>query len=211
MKIIQLVVGMVSTNCYIVYDEKTLDGGVIDPGDDSDEILEKITEENVNIKFILLTHGHFDHIMAASDICEKTGGKIVVHKNDVGYLKECVVNGFSSYIKTKYDELMPDILAEDGTIIDVSGISFEYIHTPGHTPGSCIIKAENYLFTGDTLFKKSCGRCDLAGGNFSKILCSLKRISNISGDYNVLPGHGEKTTLQEEKKYNPYMLQDVEK
>ncbi len=206
MKLIQLHVGMVQTNCYVFYDENTMEGAVVDPGDNAPVILREIERAGAEIKYILLTHAHFDHILAVHEISEETGAKLVVHKDDEWLLSYDSMGEFRPFARN-YKETPVDILAEEGTKIQVGSLTAEYLHTPGHTPGSCCIRVEDVLFTGDTMFRHECGRCDLKGGDFSLMLQSLKRLSELPGDYRVLPGHDAITTLSEERARNPYVKQ----
>nr|WP_297279125.1 MBL fold metallo-hydrolase [uncultured Butyricicoccus sp.] len=214
MKILQLRVGMVGTNCYIFYDENTMEGAVIDPGDSAPSILKAAEEHGVTITWVLLTHGHFDHILAVPEVLEKTGAKLAIHKDDLWMLTpEALASSMRSFglPMGAYAGLKPDILAEDGTQIAVGGLTAVYLHTPGHTPGSSCIQVGDVLFTGDTLFRHECGRCDLKGGDFSQMLQSLARLSRLEGNFHVLPGHEGTSTLDEERRYNPYMRQAVGK
>lgn len=206
MKVMQLCVGPVATNCYIVFDEATREGIVIDPGDQAKSILHAIQEENLNISYILLTHAHFDHILAVQAVKEATGAKLVLHQEDAWLLKEENMGQFRRIVKN-YQEPTVDIWAQEGTQISFGGMTATYLHTPGHTPGSCVIEIGDCLFTGDTLFRHECGRCDLEGGDFDKMLDSLARLSRLEGDYHVLPGHDSTSTLEEERNSNPYIRQ----
>lgn len=200
MKVLHLRVGAIGTNCYIVYDEKTKEGAVVDPGDNAPAILQAAQDAGVKLQFILLTHAHFDHVLAAAEIKEATGARLVLHEADLGLLKE------EAIIKA-YAAPEVDILATEGTQVTFGGMTATYLHTPGHTPGSCCIRLGDCLFTGDTMFRRECGRCDLAGGNFDHMLDSLKRLHDLPGDFQVLPGHEGMTTLAQERKLNPYVLQ----
>lgn len=208
MKILHLTVGMVATNCYIFYDENTMEGAVIDPGDNAKAILKTIEDEKINLKYVLLTHGHFDHILAVHDVVNATGAKLVCNKDDLWLLNKNAMGQFKSFAKN-FKETPVDIEAEDGTEIKVGGLTAKYISTPGHTPGSSVILVEDVMFTGDTLFRRECGRCDLEGGDFPTILRSLKKLYNMQGDYKVLPGHDAFSTLEEEREYNRYMREAI--
>ncbi len=210
MKIIQLCVGVVGTNCYIVYDESTKNAAVVDPGDNAKSILKAVSDEKLTLKYILLTHAHFDHILAAHDVIKETGAKYVVPEKDAWLLKRDNMGIFRSAAKG-YIEDSPDILANEGTEICFGGLTAHYMSTPGHTPGSCVIKINDTLFTGDTLFNGSCGRCDLEGGSYSEMLSSLKRLYELEGDYKVLPGHEGVSTLDHERRFNPYMKEAIER
>lgn len=208
MKILHLTVGMVATNCYIFYDENTMEGAVIDPGDNAKTILKTIEDEKINLKYVLLTHGHFDHILAVHDVVSATGAKLVCNKDDLWLLNKNAMGQFKSFAKN-FKETPVDIEAEDGTEIKVGGLTAKYISTPGHTPGSSVILVGDVMFTGDTLFRRECGRCDLEGGDFPTILRSLKKLYNMQGDYKVLPGHDAFSTLEEEREYNRYMREAI--
>lgn len=210
MEILQLCVGMVGTNCYIVYDETSREAAVIDPGDNAKSILKSVQEKNLNVKYILLTHAHFDHILAAHEILSATNAQYVVPEKDTWLLNRNNMGPFRSAAHG-YIEDAPDILANEGTEITFGGITAVYMNTPGHTPGSSVIRMGDVLFTGDTLFRHECGRCDLEGGDFHQMLQSLARLYNLKGDYKVLPGHEGVSTLEEERQYNPYMRQAIGK
>ena len=210
MKIMQLCLGMVATNCYIVYDENTRDAVVIDPADNAPSILQAAEREKLSIKYVLLTHAHFDHILAAHGVLEATGAQYVVPEGDLWLLDRNNMGQFRSLARA-YVQDAPDIVANEGTQVTFGGLTATYMSTPGHTPGSSVICVENCLFTGDTLFRHECGRCDLEGGDFGQMLRSLKRLYDLAGDYQVLPGHDALSTLREERAENPYMLQAVGK
>ncbi len=206
MKVMQFCVGIVGTNCYIVYDEDSRQAAVIDPGDNAQSILKAAREEKLDVKYILLTHAHFDHILGAHDIIKETGAKYVVPEGDLWLLKRDNMGPFRSAARG-YIEDAPDIIAKEGAEIAIGGMTAVYMNTPGHTPGSSVIRIGDALFTGDTLFAGSCGRCDLEGGNFNQMLASLKRLYELEGDFKVLPGHEGISTLEYERESNPYMRQ----
>ncbi len=208
MKIMQLCVGAVATNCYIVYDEASREGAVVDPGDNAASILRAAAQENLTIKYVLLTHAHFDHLLAAHEVMEKTGAQYVVPEGDLWLLKRENMGEFEPMVRG-YIEDTPDIIAREGTEVTFGGMTAHYMNTPGHTPGSSVIRIGEVLFTGDTLFRHECGRCDFEGGDFGQMLRSLKRLHDLEGDYQVLPGHEGLSTLSEERRANPYMLQAV--
>lgn len=215
MKIKQFCVGDVATNCYLVYDEVSMEGAIVDPGDSADKLIAEIKRDQVRLKYILLTHAHFDHILAVGAIKKATGAQVVVSKADE-YLFDAAVSlsPFGSYGKqmmAKFDFPGADIWAEDGTELTFGGMTARFLSTPGHTPGSCtIVLDDKILFTGDTLFCQSCGRTDLPGGNWRDMLKSLKRLHDLPGDYRVLPGHEGLSTLAQERAANPYMRQACE-
>lgn len=212
MKIKQFCVGDVSTNCYLVYDEASLEGAIVDPGDRAEELLREIGAQHVKLKYILLTHAHFDHILAVGAVKRATGAQVVVSKKDE-YLfdAQASLSPFGAYgrqLMDRFDFPGADIWAEEGTELTFGGMTARFLSTPGHTPGSCtIVLDDSILFTGDTLFCQSCGRTDLPGGSWSDMLRSLKRLHDLPGDYRVLPGHESLSTLEQERASNPYMQQ----
>ncbi len=206
MKVLHLRVGAIGTNCYIVFDEATRVGAVIDPGDQAESILQAIADEKLTIPYILLTHAHFDHVLAAHAVQKATGARIVLHEADLPLLKEETMTAFRPFIRN-YTEPQVDEIAQEGTQVTFGGLTATYLHTPGHTPGSCTIRIGDCLFTGDTMFRHECGRCDLPGGDFNSMLDSLQRLSEIPGDLKVLPGHEDFSTLDEERRENPYVKQ----
>ena len=207
MKLAQLPVGMLATNCYLVAD----DAGrcaVIDPGSHTEKILKKAAEEGFTIEAILLTHGHFDHVMAAPGIQKATGAKLYIHKNDEPDLAPEVA-GHRGYLREPYIMPRVDGHLEEGGEVQVGDLTFRVLHTPGHTLGSCVLLCEDLMFSGDTLFAGTCGRCDLAGGSLEQMFASLKKLAQLEGDYKVLPGHMEASTLETERQTNPYVLEGL--
>jgi glyoxylase-like metal-dependent hydrolase (beta-lactamase superfamily II) len=195
-----LTVGQLQTNCYIVTDENTLECAVIDPGAESGRILNYLEENNLRTRCIFITHGHFDHTTAVSEVREGTGAAVFIHKNDAS-------SGKSAAHKYCTDEDLS--FYKEGDVISVGGLAFHVLETPGHSVGSVSLQCENALFTGDTLFKSSCGRTDL-GGSMDALLQSLKRLYFLSGDFEVYPGHADATTLSRERRFNDYMKYAVE-
>ncbi len=204
MKIKKFEVGPLLVNCYIVYDENTKDGFVIDPGDEPDLILDFIKEEELIIQYIICTHGHFDHIGAVKEIKDETGAKIILHREDLEIYRnspQVAMQFFGIEIEPQPE---PDTLIEDGDTFMIVNRELKFIYTPGHSPGSVSIYIEGCLFTGDTLFAGSVGRTDLFGGDMQKLLISLKKIANLPSDTLIFPGHGPKTKLGIEIKSNPF-------
>ena len=206
MKMITLPLGALETNCYVVYDEASRVCALIDPGAMPQVILDTLAKNDLTLQKILLTHAHFDHILAVHDVLEATGAQFVCPEADTWLLSRDNMGQFRSLARS-YVQDTPDILAGEGTAVTFGGLTAVYMSTPGHTPGSSVIKIGDCLFTGDTLFRHECGRCDLEGGDFSAMLRSLKRLSELEGDYKVFPGHEGISTLSEERAANPYMLQ----
>ncbi len=205
MKVETLVVGFIDTNCYIAHDGKN--AVVIDPGADAERILAKAEELGVAILHIFLTHAHFDHVLAVSEIIKKTGAKLVANIGERNRLCDSELSGHTALRRREFIPLYADIeIAESGSI-DVGEMHFEFVRTPGHTEGSMCIICDDTMFSGDTLFAGTCGRCDLAGGDYEEMLRTLKKLYLIEGDYKVLPGHESATMLSRERIYNPYMAE----
>lgn len=189
-----LPLGAYQTNCYILHQEDSSSCVVIDPGYTPEVILGFLEGQGLTLEAILLTHGHFDHVGAVRDLAAETGCKVYLNPNDLSMPPKLTSGPL--YYTDAYSE---------GDSLCPAGISFRVLSTPGHTPGSVCLIAENFLFSGDTLFAGSCGRTDLPGGKTSDIRKSLRRLAELPQDYSVHPGHGESTTLAWEKQYNPYM------
>lgn len=189
-----LPLGAYQTNCYIAWGDDSGECIVIDPGYESWHILAAAEKLGKSIAAILLTHGHFDHVGGVKDIAADTDCKVYIHENDLS-LPETFTAGPLYYTNT-YGE---------GDVLTLAGLTLRVLHTPGHTPGSVCLAAENTLFSGDTLFQASIGRTDFPGGSFAQMQKSLQRLKEISENLRVLPGHGPETTLDEERKYNPYL------
>ena len=189
-----LPLGAYQTNCYLVWGEDSPSCVVIDPGYEPDTILDAVEQLGKTISAILLTHGHFDHVGAVKDLVAETGCSVYLCPEDCSMPPQMTAG--SLYYTNSYAE---------GDFVEASGLSFKVLHTPGHTPGSVCLMCENVIFSGDTLFWGSCGRTDLPGGDWATILASLRRLANLTGDYDVYPGHGNATSLAFERKMNPYL------
>lgn len=201
----KLCVGELSTNCYILGDEKTNEGVVIDPGGDFDLIDENIEKLNLKIKYIILTHGHIDHIKALVPLKKKTKAKVLIHKEDLPILSDPIYN-LSQFTGEDSSFSEPDLLLKDGDTIEFGKKKLLVLHTPGHTPGSISLYTDNLLFTGDTLFCEGMGRTDLPGSSQEKLFNSVKqKLFTKPDDTEVFPGHGPSTTIGWEKKNNPWI------
>lgn len=194
MKIKQLTLGLYATNCYIVYDEATRDSVVIDPGYTPEVILQELEQLQLQPQAILLTHGHFDHVGGVAPLYAELGCRVYLCQKDT-QLPPYITAGQLCYT---------DFYAE-GDDLTFGALRFHVIETPGHTPGSVCLLCEDVIFSGDTLFKGSCGRTDGPGGSWKDMCRSLQRLAEIQRDYQVLPGHGEATTLRREQLYNAFM------
>ena len=193
LKIHTLTLGLYQTNTYIIHEEASKSCCVIDPGYEGSVILDRLESLNLKLEAILLTHSHFDHVGAVKDLAADTDCRVFVCSEDT-HLPPMFTGGPLYYTDT-YAE---------GSILNIAGLYIHVLHTPGHTPGSVCLLAEDALFSGDTLFAGSCGRTDI-GGSWADIQKSLNRLSSMDADFRVFPGHGESTTLAAEKRYNPYM------
>ena len=189
-------VGQLETNCYVVTDEQTLDCAVIDPGDESNAILDYLESNHLRCEAILLTHGHYDHVGAVWEVMEETGAPVYICPRD-----DARITG-----ERHYSFPMPEggRYFDEGDVLNFAGMDFRILATPGHSPGSVCIICGDAIFTGDTLFRGSCGRADLPGGDMVEELRSLKRLCDLSGDYEVYPGHMDSSTLERERNFNYY-------
>ena len=197
-------VGPIETNCYIVSDEKSLHCAVIDPGADAVIILDYLESNRLTCDCILLTHAHFDHVGAVEDLMEETGAPLYICEKDCG-----VPIGSWGDIYTAPEGAN---FYKEGDIVSVADIYFAVIETPGHTPGSVTLmctqegEEDKVLFTGDTLFRDSCGRTDFASSDPNKMFASLRRLADLPDDYEVYPGHMFTTTMDRERRCN-YFIQ----
>lgn len=198
-----LPVGQLETNCYVVTDENALVCAVIDPGDESNTILDYIEDNKLSCKAILITHAHFDHVSAVNAMLEATGAELYMCEKDLELAKTGASGRFTPPENTHF--------YKDGDEVKVAGLTFKVMETPGHTPGGVTLICGDALFTGDTLFRGSCGRTDLPGGDMRADLRSLKRIASLEGDYEVYPGHAESSMLSIEREHNPYVRHALEK
>jgi glyoxylase-like metal-dependent hydrolase (beta-lactamase superfamily II) len=192
-----IVVGNIDTNCYVVTDEQSLKCAVIDPGADSNEILDYIESNKLVVEAILFTHGHYDHNMALGEVYGATKAPVYINQRDT------YEDGPSDPLKLMLTA--PVNFIHDGDMISVGSLKFYVIETPGHSPGSVTYMCQDALFTGDTLFRDSCGRTDLNGGDMGQLMASLLRLYDIPGDFEVYPGHMDSSTLNRERMFNYYM------
>lgn len=194
LKIQALTLGDYMTNCYIIHEAESPKCCVIDPGYQAGLILSQLERNGLELEAILLTHGHFDHVGAVRELAMETECDVYIHAADLS-LPPMMTNG-----KLYYTHTYP----EDGKL-HLAGLTIRVIPTPGHTPGSVGLMVDDTIFSGDTLFAGSCGRTDLPGGNQAEIFASLKKLAAIPGNYHVHPGHGGSTSMDAERKYNPFL------
>ena len=192
--------GMFESNCYIL--GVNGEGIIIDAGVEPSYVINRINEHKLKIKYIILTHGHIDHICHIDDLKKAVGGSVVIHEDEAEFLTNPLLN-CSFVFGEKRTFGAPDIKVKDGDVLKLSDMDLEIIHTPGHTPGGMCIKAGNMLFTGDTLFKYTTGRTDLPGGSSSDIVKSIKnKLLTLPDEIQVYPGHNEASTIGFEKTNN---------
>ena len=190
------------TNCYIVADEKSKEAFIIDPGGESEKVIEMISILKVNVKYIILTHCHGDHISGVKEVKDKVGGKVLIHRMDAEGL--CNENlSLTYYIGLQNPDMEADSILDDEDKIHLGDIEFDILHTPGHTKGGiCIYCPEHkMIFTGDTLFRGTWGRTDLPTGSFEDIIHSITdKIMILPEDTIIYPGHGKSTIVREEER-----------
>ena len=189
-----LPLGSYQTNCYIVREAASTACAVIDPGYEPKTILSHLRGKGLSAEAILLTHGHFDHVGAVRPLAEAAGCPVYLCEEELS-LPPRMTDG-PLYYTNAYG---------DGDALELAGLTFRVLHTPGHTPGSVCLVAEDALFSGDTLFAGSCGRVDFPGSSAADMRRSLARLANLENDYSVYPGHGCASTLRKEQQYNPYL------
>ena len=198
-------VGFLPTNCYLVKDADTGCAFAVDPGFYEPSLETALRELGVEqLDYILLTHGHHDHILGLAELQEHFGGKIVIHEADAAFLTDDGLSLRSPAFAGLPRAKAADLTVRDGDALPFAGGAIRVLHTPGHTRGSVCYLLENNLFAGDTLFQSSVGRTDLPTGDTRQLLQSVRRLAALEGDYAVLPGHGPQTTLARERLYNPY-------
>ncbi len=200
----KLVVGPLAGNCYIVADETAGEGMIIDPGDEAGVILKRVKELGLDIKIIVLSHGHLDHTAALKEVKEATGAEVAIHTDDKAALADDALSAFLGIVPPELPT--PDRLLDDGDRIEIGGLSFTVLHTPGHSPGSICLLGEGVLFSGDTLFNCGIGRADLPGGDPEQLMKSIhSRLMPLADELKVYPGHGLETTIGAERRDNPFL------
>ena len=200
-----LIVGPLFSNCYIVWDEDTKQGVIIDPGDDADVILKSVEKLGIKIIYILATHGHFDHVGAVAPLKRQLKAEFLAHKDDFFFIEDGE-NAARRWGVDIEQPPKPDRFLKDGDKIKIGNFHLEVIHTPGHSPGGISFLYDKMLFGGDTLFQGSIGRTDFRKGSFEDLSNAIKtRLYTLPDDTIVYTGHGPITTIGDEKRYNAFV------
>ncbi len=198
-----LPVGPLEGNCLIIADETSKVCMVIDPGDEPDRIMDTIKENGLKVIYIVCTHGHFDHVGCVGDIKQETNADIVIHKDEIEIYN--AAKDMAAFWGFDIDALPePEIKVQEGDVIKLGNLSFEVLHTPGHSPGGICLYTDGLVITGDTLFAGSVGRTDFYGGDISKLRDSFRRLMSLPESTKVLSGHGPSTTIAKEKRTNMF-------
>lgn len=211
MKVQTIKVGLIQTDCYVAYDDNTREAFIVDPGDSAARIMRFVTENSLHVTHILLTHSHFDHILALADVQAATGAKVCIHELEAPCV-EAPDHAETRSLRIPDLYIKPtkvDITLKDGDTLSLAGRDFTVLHTPGHTRGSVCYDNGEIIFTGDTLFEDDCGRTDLPGGSMIEMMNSLRRLHDLPGDRIVYPGHDVSTTLSRERVANADMIRAV--
>lgn len=190
--------GIYGANCYVICDEETMEAVILDPGGDSDYLISQIDKIGAKVKYILLTHGHVDHVGGVVDLKKKYNVPFYIHKAD----EEMIMMGADVFGHLP----VADGYIKEGDVIAFGNLKAKCIHTPGHTPGGVCFQIEDKVFTGDTLFQGSIGRTDFAGGSYEEIISSIvNKILPLGDNVEVYPGHGPKSSVIFEKARNPFL------
>jgi hydroxyacylglutathione hydrolase len=203
----ELVVGPLMANCFICGCSKTKEAVVIDPGGDANTILLSLADSKLKAKYIINTHGHFDHVSANGKMKDATGADILIHPLDAPMLEKLSSN--AAFFGVSVENSPPcDQTLEEGDTVSFGDITLKVIHTPGHTPGGISLYTNGVVFVGDTLFAGSIGRTDFPGGDFNTLISSIKtKLFKMEDDIRVFSGHGPETSIGTEKRHNPFVGQ----
>jgi len=200
----KLVLGPLASNCYIAGSEAAKEGMIIDPADEAKTILKNVEELGLEIRSIVLTHGHPDHFGAVKEVKEATGAEIAIHTDDAKLLRQQTLGLLFGLYYPKPPA--PDRLLNGGDSIDIGDLHFSVIHTPGHTPGGICLVGHGVVFSGDTLFNYGIGRYDLPGGSYNQLMDSINsKLMALPDETIVYPGHGPETTIGAERRGNPFL------
>lgn len=206
MRMTRIMVGAIATNCYIVSDEDTKKAFIVDPGGDAGKIKNKVAEADLAVEAILLTHGHFDHVMAVDELRDYYGVKVYLGEAEKELIADPQKNVSAMFGKPMATNA--DVFVKDGEILHIAGFSIQVIATPGHTKGGVCyyLKEQDAAFSGDTIFQCSVGRTDFPGGSAGELSRSIReKLFLLPEDTQLFPGHGDSTIVSYEKKYNPFV------
>lgn len=208
MKVINIPSKGYESNCWLLWEEESGAFAVVDPSADLEQILQSFRQRGLkpeNLQYILLTHGHFDHILSVDLLRDATGAPVLIHAGDASFLTDSKHNGYKFFFHRELIMQPADKLLKDKDTVPFGNGVIRVMHTPGHTQGSVCYLTGNIMFTGDTLFDQDIGRTDLFGGSMEQLHTSLQAIAALPDNYTVYPGHGSVTTLQKQRDYNFYL------
>lgn len=203
-----LVVGPIEENCYVLKDDATGEGVIIDAGDDGEKILDYVKDAQIDVKLLINTHGHWDHIGEIDYLRDELKVPFAIHGADASMLDDSAEN-LSKYMHTAGKKRPAEIILKDGDVVNFGKSSLRVIHTPGHTKGGVCFYGGGCLFSGDTLFAREVGRTDLPGGSYEELMYSVNyRLQAVADAAKVYPGHGPASDMATERKYNPYIVKE---
>lgn len=208
MKVISIPSKGYESNCWLLWEEASGSFAVVDPSANLEHILQSIRLRALdpgNLQYILLTHGHFDHILSVDLLRKATGAPVLIHSDDASFLTNAEHNGYRFLFHRELTMQPADKLLRDQDTLPFGNSMLRVMHTPGHTQGSVCYLIDNIMFTGDTLFDQDIGRTDLYGGSMDDLQASLRKIAALPGNFTIYPGHGSVTTLQKQRDYNFYL------
>lgn len=204
----KIVVGPVTTNCFIVWDAGSMEGAIIDPGEEAERILNMVKELGISIRYILATHCHFDHIAGIPGLKRELDAEFLAHEEDISFIEESRIAAGRWGFEIEQCP-MPDNYAKEGDELEIGDLKMKVIHLPGHSPGGVGYLCGDVLFSGDTLFQGSIGRTDFRMGSLEILSRSIReRLYTLPGDIEVMPGHGPSTTIGAEKTSNMFVRGD---
>lgn len=199
-------VGPLGTNCYLVWDKETRKAGIIDPGGNKEQIASCVTDLGLDVEWVLLTHGHFDHVFYAGDLAREYEARIGMHAADVSQLTENLGIAEMFYDLSSYVDVTASDFLDDGAVVNLGSSQIQVRHTPGHSQGGLCFITDAGVFCGDTIFAGSIGRTDFPGGSHSQLIDSIKtQILTMPDDTLLYPGHGPSTTVGDERGSNPFL------